>query len=398
VIIAGRRSGALGSTNAGVTWDTNKWKAVADDSFHADVICQMFDPGDPTGNTVIVGSDGGLFVSTDLGVTWKTDLNERLPTLMFDQRGTPSAPALSAAPQFPGLLVGALQDNGNVYLTGPGEPWQQLFDGGDGQRALFITGSVVLRGGNDSMDIKWSRWDGTKFTDPIVLDPPGSAPNTAFMPWVAAVPYPSYSDPADKALLRAVAGSNLVTGEVYGLFDRGEAHAPVEQRFGWRKIATLPDAVYGVGVLDGKTILVGTAGPKIYRLDTGTGLAAPMVLPPGLGTGFVRWPRMAGGTLAFALHNNTILRTMDLSTWTAVTSPPGRTDVIAIDRTKDPVALFAAGLMGCWYSRDLGQTWIPTKGLPVRPEANHLEVVEYFAGGRRIHMGTWNWSAWGAQL
>ena len=96
-VLLAARSGLLGSTDAAKTWDANKWKAVSDDSFHADCLCLSFDPNDPTGNTVIVGSDGGVFISHDLGITSNTSYNAQLPTLMFDQQYQPSAPALSAS-------------------------------------------------------------------------------------------------------------------------------------------------------------------------------------------------------------------------------------------------------------------------------------------------------------
>jgi hypothetical protein len=317
---------------------------------------------------------------------------------MFDQASRPFAPALSASPGFPGLLVGALQDNGNVFLTGPGQPWQQLFDGGDGQRALFVTDSVVLRGGNDAVDLKWSRWDGTKFSDPVPLEPPGSAANFVFMPGLCAVPYPVQTDDGTNALLRAIAGDDPPTGNVYGFFDQGGAHVPANERFYWKKLGKVPFDITGVGSLTGRRILIGTDGPHIYRLDAATGAVAEMALPSGLSSGNIRWPCFVSGTLAFALYKTTILRTFDLSTWTATPASPGPVEVIAIDRSRDPVALYAAGVTGAWYSRDFGDSWLPTKGLPKRPQANHLEVVNHGGAGRWLTLGTWNWSAWRAKI
>ena len=256
-----------------------------------------------------------------------------------------------------------------------------------------------MRGGNDAADLKWSRWDGAKFTDPVPLEPPGYPANTVFMPGIGTVPYPQHKDAATGALLRALAGDDPPTGDVYGLFDRGVAHNPPNERFYWMKLGKVPFEITGVGSLTGKTVLVGTTGPHTYRLDTATGAVGEMSLPAGFTSGMVRWPTMAGGTLAFALLGTTILRTTNLSTWTAVNSPPGvDVEVIAVDRALDPVALFAAGINGAWYTRDLGNSWLPTKGLPRRPQANHLEVVDYGGPGRWIHLGTWNWSAWRAPL
>jgi hypothetical protein len=86
-------------------------------------------------------------------------------------------------------------------------------------------------------------------------------------------------------------------------------------------------------------------------------------------------------------------------TWTSVAGPPDTSlEVLAVDRALDPVGLIVAGSDGAWLSRDLGDTWQTTHGLPRHPHANHLEVVDYGATGRAIHLGTWNWSAWRAKL
>jgi hypothetical protein len=108
---------------------------------------------------------------------------------------------------------------------------------------------------------------------------------------------------------------------------------------------------------------------------------------------------MASATLAFGMTRSALFMTTNLSTWTVIPQPPGDMfEVIDVDRSVDPVALFSAGVRGAQYSRDFGATWLPTKGLPRRPQANHLEVVDNGPGGRWIHLGTWNWSAWRAQL
>ncbi|MCO5176953.1 MAG: hypothetical protein M9890_08305 [Thermomicrobiales bacterium] len=135
VLLAARRSGLLGSTDAAQTWDATRWPGVVDNTFHADCLSIAFDRFDSANQTVLVGSDGGIFVSRDTGSTWDTTFNQRFPTLMFDGRGSPAAPALSASSAYPGVLVGATQDNGTMYLSGDGEPWRELFDGGDGFHA-----------------------------------------------------------------------------------------------------------------------------------------------------------------------------------------------------------------------------------------------------------------------
>lgn len=399
VLLAGRRSGPLGSSDAAQTWDAVRWNHVSDNSFHADCLCIAFDSFDGSGQTVLIGGDGGIFVSRDTGVTWDTSRNQRFPTLMFDGHNSPAAQALSASSAYPGVLVGALQDNGNVYLTADGEPWRELFDGGDGFRALFVTPDVVLRGGNDDVDMKWSRWDGTKFTDPVPLEPPGYPAGSQFMPIVSRVPYPGWKDPGSNNPMVAVAGDDPPTGNVFGLFDKGAATNPASERFYWKKVGAVPFDIGGVGTLDGRWLIVGAAGPHIYRLDVATGAVVELTLPSGLGNVAVRRVTLAGGGLAFCLAGQKLLRTTNLVTWEVIAGPTRTTnEALEVDRARDPAVLLLAGSGGAWFSRDAGATWQPTKGLPRHTQANHLEVVDYGGGARVVHLGSWNWSAWRARL
>jgi hypothetical protein len=398
VLLAGRRGGLLGSSDGGVTWDANKWAEVKS-GFHADCLSLSFDPGDPTGDTVLVGSDGGVFRSTDQGVKWDNTLNEMFPTLMFDAQSESETPALSASRGFPGLLVGALQDNGTVFLSGDGEPWRELFDGGDGFRAFFVTSDIALRGGNDAVDLKWSRWDGVKFTDPVPLAPPGDPASSQFLPIMGRIAFPAFKNPGTGEPLLAIAGDDPPTGDVYGLFDKGAATNPATDRLFWRKLGTVPSEISGLGSYSGRVVLIGTVSTHMYRLDVLTGSVTEIPLPGGLPPSRLRWLTLAGPATAFCLVGNTLMRTVNLTTWTTVPTPAGSTlAVLAVDYGLDPVGLIIAGSQGAWLSRDLGDTWRASKGLPAHPQANHLEVVDYGGAGRVAHLGTWNWSVWRARL
>ena len=359
----------------------------------------MSDTEDTTGDTIVIGNDGGVFVSRDFGETMDTSYNEFLPTLMFDQRRESVAPALSASQAFPGLLVGALQDNGKAYLVDDGEPWRELGSVGDGQRALFVTGDVVLNGGNDDVELKWARWDGAAFTDLTTISVP-HAVGTAWMPFLARVTNPRHADPTTAAPMLAVAADNSNTGNVFGLFDRGSGHQPRAERLYWLPLGTVPAQTSGVGSLDGSLVVVGTVEGRIYLLDVTTGFVALMATPPSLLNAWVRWITIASPSVAFAVIGQVLVRTTDMATWDAVPTPAGSTSgVIAVERALDPPRLFLAGADGAWSSRDLGATWSPAaNGLPRHIQANHLEVVEHASGERRIHMGTWNWSAFRATL
>ena len=161
----------------------------------------------------------------------------------------------------------------------------------------------------------------------------------------------------------------------------------------------MPAAIGGLATLDGRWLIVGTAGPHIYRLDTATGSVVELTLPAGLGNSAVRRVTVVGGGLAFCLAGQTLLRTTNLITWETISGPAGTSiDALEVDRARDPAVLILAGSGGAWFSRDAGNTWQPTTGLPRHTQANHLEVVDYGGGNRVIHLGSWNWSAWRAHL
>ena len=401
VLIAGQRTGPLGSVDGGANWDANRWRSFYEDDpwpFHPDALCLEFSPYDPSGNTLVAGSDGGVFVSRDLGTTWDSSGNERFPTLMFDQRWQSTSPALSASSQYHGLLVGGLQDNGSVYLPADNQPWHSII-GGDGFRALFVSPDVVFMGSNDKVGLKWARWTGAAFTDAVQLAPPGYPDAGKFTPFLSRVEYPSYRDPAGNALMVAVAGDEL-SNDVFGLFDRGPATDPPQNRFYWKSLATLPTYATALDSLDGKRVLVGSADTTMSVVYAASGAVIPQSLPAGLASEKVRWMRWATAGTAFCLVDNTLLRTTNLATWTTVAGPkaPPDIEVIEVDRAWDPVGLFVGGSDGVWLSRDLGATWRETTGLPLRPHVNHMEVVEWPPNDRVIHAGTWNWSAWRASL
>jgi len=400
VLIAGQRDGPLGSINGGADWDANQWRSFYGDNpwtFHPDAMCMEFSPYDPTGNTLVVGSDGGVFVSRDLAATWDSSGNERFPALMFDQQSHSAAPALSASSQYHGLLVSGTQDNGVIYLAADNQPWRPII-GGDGFRALFVTPDVVFMGSNDDVGLKWARWTGAAFTDAVQLAPPGYPDAGKFEPFLSRVEYPKYRDPVGNALMVAVAGDELANN-VFGLFDRGAATDPQANRFYWKSLATLPKFATALDSLDGKRVLVGTADRTIRTVYSADGTVITHTLPADVPAKQIRWMRWATGGLAFCVVDNTLLRTTNLGTWTAIDGPKASPDieVIEVDRAWDPVALFLGGSDGVWLSRDLGATWSETTGLPRRPHVNHMEVVEW-PTERVIHAGTWNWSAWRASL
>jgi hypothetical protein len=287
-------------------------------------------PTTQRGNTLVVGSDGGVFVSRDLAATWNSSGNEHFPTLMFDQQRHSAAPALSASSQYPGLLVSGTQDNGSIYLAADNQPWRSII-GGDGFRALFVTPDVVFMGSNDDVGLKWARWTGAAFTDAVQLAPPGYPDAGKFKPFLSRVEYPKYRDPVGNALM--VAGDELANN-VFGLFDRGAGTDPQANRFYWKSLATLPKFATALDSLDGKRVLVGTADTTIHTVYSADGTVITHALPADVPAKQIRWMRWATGGLAFCVVDNTLLRTTNLGTWTAIDGPTASSDieVIEVDR------------------------------------------------------------------
>src|SRR5262249_25039669 len=203
--------------------------------------------------------------------------------------------------------------------------------------------------------------------------------------------------PSNSALLLAMGGET--NGDVYGIFDQGAATDPANDRFYWKKLTTATDYVTGLGSLTGRLVLIGTVHTHLYPFDPATGSLIELSLPSKLGDNPVRWVKVARKSQAFCLVGNTVLRTNNLVSWVRAAAIANTTlEVLEVDRALDPVGLFVAGSGGAWLSRDSGDTWEATKGLPRTPHANHLEVVDWGPAGRAIHLGTWNWSAWRADL
>ncbi len=92
---------------------------------HDDIQCIEFKPGN--GNTMFIGTDGGVFVSYDAGLTWdpKTD---GLQITQFYRLGLSASEPVS-------VIAGA-QDN-TKYLYDKTGNWKQIYSGGDGMECLI---------------------------------------------------------------------------------------------------------------------------------------------------------------------------------------------------------------------------------------------------------------------
>lgn len=418
VMLVGRRKGVLGSVDGAGSWDAVRWPDLSGSSqFHEDSMCLVFDPADPGGETVWAGGDGGVFRSTDLGVSWNSIGNRDLPTLMFDGgNGGTWAHTLTANPADPDVLIAGLQDNGLAYRSGAASAWTSMI-GGDGRRTLFVAPDVALVVVNDATDVHLATWDGATITRGAQVVPAGLPPNS-FTPILRRVCYPAYRRNGD--LLVAVAAEDTTqaaqpTGRrIYGFFDN--LSADVTNRFRWELLATMPFDVTGIGSWDGRDIIVATAGDPpptgsamtghIYRVDSASGTVTPLTTTALAGRGGARWVDFPGPSSAVAVDDTGVVYSPDLVVWKA--APAGAVGVgvtvstegwsLAVDRHPFPAVVYIArgdGVFGC--SDLTGSTWRQATNLPAQPLVNNAEVV--VSGSRRVlHVGTWNWSAWAAEL
>jgi hypothetical protein len=402
VLIGGCRDGLIASTDGAKTWDTGGYPDFGNhngDPFHPDVLVMFFDQSDPSGNTVWVGSDGGLFRSADMGKSWDEAANRRLPTVMFDPAANHAA-SLSASPDRPDLLVGATQDNGFIYCRGGDERWEQV-EGGDGQRAKFVTGDVALLDKFGDGKLHWFQWDGTDMVDRGTLDPP-VAEASFFPDLVIRVPHPSYRD--DGHLMVALAGSEAGP-ELFGLFDAKPGSGDSD-RFAFKQIAVLAGAPTALGTWDGTTVLASFAGGdgtgRHQRVDTATGDVDDCATTVPKKRGAPRWMTFLSAADALAVDDSGLLRT-DLQTWSALDNAPlpstaTRFLAFAVDPFPDPPTLYAGDRATLYASSDWGATWREVLGLPGQCVLSQVEYVAATTGERRLSLATWNWSAWVAAL
>jgi len=400
VVAIGWRNGPWVSTDGGSNW---VMKHSADDNrhLHPDLHAVYFDPNDPLGEKLFVGSDGGVVVSPDRGETFDSSLNQRLLNLQFQSqpprrfygRFTASSATL-------GLIGGGLQDNGNVYCLDPA-PWRQL-DEGDGQLMMFFPMPFsignLLRYSNDGVGVKSAIFSGGEF------DQLGVVPVTAGK---AGVQYPnglqgerliveSVREPqfrqAPLDLMFAVAGLNQ---DVYGLFANS-----IGADMHWEFLGTVPidagDAILAVGSGDGKTVFAGSDEGRLFAMNPRDGSSVEQRVPQPIPTG--SFFRIVVGTFnSYAILNTRlgglILRANG-NNWEAVSGglpeekffslevPFGGTVFVATDRQ-------------VYVSANSGNNWFPASvGLPVRPHCSDLRYVQQKDGQTFLYLSTFGRSAW----
>jgi hypothetical protein len=288
-----------------------------------------------------------------------------------------------------------LQDNGNVYNVPetyiPGVPRQantvwRRHVGGDGGLNRIVDGlAVLLNWDNTNVNLGLSQWDekARRFAggpgSPIPADdsPSGVAANS-----VELVQAPAFAradpvqHPTKQLLMYAVASvpSPGGTSGLYGLFgDPDKSHQARLLRLG-----TLNGSVVTTASFDGSTLLLGTAGARIFSFASGTGVATEQTLPAGLSGNVTRLEALPGNR-AYALVGGQILRS-DGKSWGLA---EGYWRTFAAD--PESGRLFAATDADVFVSDDDGGTWVDASyGLPARPHCTDLRVAADPVGGRDL--------------
>jgi len=412
VLLGARRCGLVGSTNGGHDWDYGHWNERFGD-YHGDVLCVVFDPTDPAGNRVWSGSDGGLFVSSDQGVSWDSSRNSRFPTLMFGPDGTPGTESLGVNPStaHPHVMVGALQDNGVAFANGLGVKWGQLY-GGDGQRAVWVEPDVLFVSVNDdekgdpgTRGLRWRIWTGggfggEHFTRPAAAD---YTPTLNFIPLLEVIPSPLVS--RDGGLLVALAADDRSANGIFGLIDTAPGTtSDAGDRFKWVRVTAFLDQGRGIASFSGRQILVSGndwIGANVNQLYLLNAANVPIVRNlPAAAKGIIRFIDCLDESAAVAVCDTGILYSPDLRLWQMMQNfpDPGVMPLtLMVDRDPDPAHIYVGTQNGAWLSRNLGAKWERCGGLPRMPDVRHLSTMKY-PSGRFAYAGTWNSSAWIAEL
>src|SRR5262249_35218237 len=151
----------------------NTWVHFSDANphIHADLHAVYFDPTDSTGNTLYIGSDGGVAKTTNLGTSFSSIYNKHLLNLQFYGN------AAGLTQKEDGRSAGGTQDNGNLYcICGAGElPFRATNLGDGGMNQILSTGHL-LRDWNTDAEVLSSPWSPFEFRgdQEIPLNVPGN--------------------------------------------------------------------------------------------------------------------------------------------------------------------------------------------------------------------------------
>ncbi len=386
---------------------------------HSDSHGLHFDPHDPLGKTLLVCSDGGVIFTKDLCATFVSIVNQRLPNLQFQSypgQSGGSNGASGVSPHTPGLMVGALQDNGVVFSSlanGVQRPWTRII-GGDGIVSVVLQNDRLLFWSNtDPPTARIAKWNGTQFDAAVnvpVRSPSPSVPAGRFLsnPFGEPVLRPAFRRAGSNQPMYAMAAYDAsgTYGEIWGLFADPDGGNPV-----WDFLTAINPAVNGsataVGSDDGRTLLIGTASGLIFSYDSVSSVLKTMNIDPIIAApaGQVFQFSFLNDGVAIARFQNALLRfERQRNFWTVIEgnglpTDEGTLQSMAVDPTRTPGILYTGTDNAVHASWDAGANWLPvSRGLPVRCHPSTLRFAANPDGSGQVYLFTYGRSAWKADL
>lgn len=358
VYIGGQLSSAK-STDGGVTWRViSNWLALFGLPYvHADFHAATFVPQT---NTVLFGSDGGLFESTDGGATFNDKKNDGIGSYLIYALATNNNNADD-------VIIG-LQDNGTRLRIGTSDTYNQVF-GGDGFGVGWSEGntlasvffSFIIRTplGTPATQQKW--FVGFNGIDENEVFNPATTQffTTIYQPNAAAAPDRlTYFHRTKRTLYRTTNAAAL-----WRPIFRLPADVPGEFRGVMHGIGTGYDNLNEIGVsVSASRVAISLDGGKTFTIRN---LAAV----PGMAAGFtsaIAWARPAEIYLSTenpspaAAH---LIRSLDGGvTWARVDVNNGLPPVpirrlLVSSRDPSRKTIYAGTWIGVYESTDAGATW-----------------------------------------
>jgi hypothetical protein len=423
-VAMGMRRGPFISSDGGDNWveHGDTWSGSGKSPhLHEDTRTLLFDDRDSSGNTLYVGSDGGVACTRDLGASWETrPFNSRLPILQFygsNRGGYRGGASATPAAEVAG---GGLQDNENVcsLLRPQPEAWRELNAGGDGGYVCFVrrdswgnlpqSGVAVCCNANAGRALELGEWNGQQLASKGVIPvkaaggyPPAPSGITATADQylsLSTVSHPAWPDRHRRVITVCGSGST-----VYGFVQTGGIYGA------WLRLASLPlnrgEFITAVGSRTGDPIYVGSSWGGLFAIDPNVDPDQASVLELQFSLGRVARAAL-GGTklivhakedLVLAMYDRQLLRMQGLH-FQPVKQLPVNESLTGLVYDERAGALYSSFDAGVFRSVTAGDSWQPfSQGLPKMAHAAELFIGETGAG-RFLYLATWGRSLFHSDL
>jgi len=423
-VAMGMRRGPFISNDGGDNWvehgDTGSGSGKSP-HLHSDTRCLLFDDRDSSGNTLYVGSDGGVACTRDLGASWETrPFNSRLPILQFCGSNRGYRGGASAAPTAE-IAGGGLQDNENVCASLWPQPaaWRALDAGGDGGYVCFVrrdswgnqpqSGVAISCNANAGRALELTEWVGQQLSSRGVISvkaaggypaqPSGVAAAAGQYVSLSTVAHPAWPDRHRRVI--SVCGSGSI---VYGFVQTGGIYGT------WLRLASVPlkggEFITAVGSRTGDPIYVGTSNGSLFAVDPNEDdpdQATILELQIKIGRaaratlGDTKLILHAEEDLVLAAYDRQLL-TMEVLHFRPVKQLPVNEPLTGLAYDERSEVVFASFDGGVFQSTTAGDSWQPfSQSLPKMAHAAELFVGESPAG-QSLYLATWGRSLYHCDL